>query len=48
MFEFLSILWCIIGIIVGIMCLFLVIVGVGAMIVVAVKQHDIKKKFGGK
>lgn len=37
MFEFLALLWCVIGIIVGIMVLFLAVVGLGAIIAEAVK-----------
>lgn len=48
MFNFLSMLWCLIGIIVGIIVLFLVIVGASAMMAEAVKQHSIKKMLGGK
>lgn len=39
MIEFLASLWCLIGIIVGIMVLFLVIVGAGAIINEALKRH---------
>lgn len=42
MLNLLATLWCIIGIIVGIMVLFLVIVGGFAMFCEAVKQHDMK------
>ena len=42
MLNFLATLWCIIGIIVGIMVLFLVIVGVGAMFAEAMKKHGRK------
>lgn len=46
MFDFLATLWCLIGIIVGIMVLFLTIVGVCAQFAEAVKQHD--RKYGRK
>lgn len=42
MLNFLATLWCLIGIIVGILVLFLVIVGVGAMVNEAVKQYGRK------
>ena len=38
MFEFLALLWCAIGIVVGIMVLFLAVVGLGSVIVEAVKN----------
>lgn len=46
MLNFLATLWCLIGIIVGIMVLFLAIVGICAMFAEAVKQHD--RKYGRK
>jgi hypothetical protein len=46
MLNLLATLWCIIGIIVGIMVLFLVIVGVCALFAEAVKQSD--RKYGRK
>ena len=42
MFDFLATLWCLIGIIVGVMLLFLAIVGMGALIKEAVKQYGRK------
>lgn len=42
MLNFLATLWCIIGIIVGIMVLFLAIVGMGALIKEAVRQYGRK------
>lgn len=43
MLDFLATLWCLIGIIVGIMVLFLAVVGVFAMIATAAQQHEMKK-----
>lgn len=43
MLNFLATLWCIIGIIVGIMVLFLAIVGVFAMIATAAQQYETKR-----
>ena len=48
MLNFLATLWCIIGIIVGIMVLFLVIVGIGAMITEARMKYELTKKHGRK
>lgn len=48
MLNFLATLWCLIGVIVGIMVLFLCLVGVCALFAEAVKQHDIKKMLGRK
>lgn len=42
MLDFLATLWCIIGIIVGIMVLFLVIVGIFAMCATAIENHGRK------
>lgn len=39
MLDFLATVWCLVGIIVGLMCLFLVVVGIGAMITEAIKQY---------
>ena len=50
MLNFLATLWCIIGIIVGIMVLFLSLVGAGALINEAAKQYVLKNgaKYGRK
>lgn len=42
MLNFLTTLWCLVGIVVGIMALFLTLIGVGAMINEAVKQYGMK------
>lgn len=39
MLEFLARIWCVIGIIVGIMVLFLFVVGAGVMITEALKKY---------
>lgn len=42
MLDFLARIWCVIGIIVGIMILFLFVIGAGAMITEALKKYGRK------